>query len=97
MSNASILTSDAIKYNKDCSDFLCLKDGTLLGDYRYCQLSTKCRQIGYRDGKPFPMESHYCKVIDPKTGEVAYWEYYCTGKCDNRERGERLEGDDKAS
>lgn len=90
-------TPDSIKYNKDCHDFVCLKDGTLFGDYRYCQLSTKCRQSDYVDDKPVPMETHYCKVVDPKTGETVNWEYYCTGKHDRRERGERLEGDERVS
>ena len=51
MNNKIIKTADAVKYNKYCPDFVCLRDGTLFGDYRYCQLSTKCRQVGYEDGK----------------------------------------------
>ena len=97
MNDNRIKTPDSIKYNKSCPDFVCLKDGTLFGDYRYCQLSTVCRQADYVNGKPVPMETHYCKVVDPTTNQVAYWEYYCTGKHDCRVREERLDGDEKVS
>ncbi len=90
-------SEDSVKYKKDCPDFIKLKDGTLIGDYRYCQLSTKCRQVGYKDGTPVPMETHYCEVKDPKTNETLYWEYFCTGLYDKREREARLAEDEKVS
>lgn len=90
-------TPDSRKYCKDCPDFVCLKDGTLLGDYKYCNLSTICTQAGYLNGKPMPMENHYCPVMRRSTGELSHYDYYCTGKYDKREREERLEGDEKVS
>lgn len=89
-------TPDSIKYKKDCPDFICLEDG-LMGDYKYCNLSTICTQAGYLDGKPVPMENHYCPVVDPKTNELSHYDYYCTGKYDSRHREERLAGDEEAS
>lgn len=90
-------TPDSIKYKKDCPDFVCLKDGTLIGDYKYCNLSTICTQAGYLNGKPMPMENHYCPVVDPRTNELLHYDYYCTGKYDTRHRQERLAGDEKIS
>ena len=88
---------DSIKYKKDCPDFVCLKDGTLIGDYKYCNLSTICTQSGYLNGKSVPMENHYCPVVNSKTNELSHYDYYCTGKYDLRAREERLSGDDKVS
>lgn len=90
-------TPESMKYRKDCPDFICLKDGTLLGDYKYCDLSTICTQTGYLDGNAVPMENHYCPVIKQSTGELSHYDYYCTGKYDKRHREERLAGDEKIS
>lgn len=92
----SMATSDSVRYKKDCKDFLCLNDGTITKDCKYCDLSRECRQIDIVDGQPVPMESHYCPVVNPSTGEVVEWEYYCTGKHDIRPKKERIE-DDKVS
>lgn len=58
--------------SKDCSDFCPLKDGTLAGDKKYCDLSFQCRQFG--------MRSEFVKALDPKTGEVIFHDYLCTGQ-----------------
>lgn len=90
-------TSDSIRYKKCCPDFICLSDGTIYRECKYCDLSLKCRQVGYVNSKPMPMEQHYCPIVDPRTGETISWDYYCTGMYDKRAREERIEGDDKIS
>jgi hypothetical protein len=88
-------TKDSIKYNKDCDDFQCLEDGTIVRECRYCNLSLHCRQIDIGlDGKSIPMESHYL-VLTAKDGEP-FHELFCTGLYDLRSRSERIE-DDKVS
>lgn len=89
-------TLDSINYNKDCKDFICLNDGTIYRDCKYCNLSTKCRQIDLVLGSPVPMESHYCPIVNPNTNEIVEWEYYCTGMHDTRPLNERKE-DEKIS
>lgn len=89
-------TQDSIKYNKDCEDFKCLDDGTIVKECRYCDLSLVCRQIGVlHNGEVVPMESHYLPIVDA-SGEVASHELFCTGMYDLRPKKERLE-DDKVS
>ena len=89
-------TQDAIKYAKDCADFVCLDDGTLMRECRYCNLSLQCRQIDIgADGKAIPMESHYLPVYNA-VGELVSQELFCTGMYDLRPYKERLE-DDKVS
>jgi len=90
-------TADAIKYNKDCCDFTCLNDGTIYRECKYCNLSLQCQQVDMVGTKPISMESHYCPVVDPTTQEIVEWEYYCTGKHDNRPLDERKDNDDKIS
>ena len=89
-------TPDSIKYGKHCDDFICLNDGTIMGEHRYCNLSTMCRQSDLVNGKPVPMENHYLPVKDMMTGEILEWQYFCTGQHDIRPLKERIE-DDKAS
>jgi hypothetical protein len=89
-------TTDAQKYRKDCPDFECLDDGTIVGECKYCNLSLVCRQVDIVNGQTIPMESHYLPVVDPRTGEVVEWQYFCTGMHDLRPYRERLE-DDKAN
>jgi hypothetical protein len=61
---------------KDCVSFVALKDGTINGDERYCELSFKCKQSG--------MASRYVEIVLPD-GEVIY-ESLCTGmKIKNKE------------
>ena len=87
-------TPDSVKYKKDCSDFVSLNDATLTKDYRYCELSTQCRQVDIlRNGKSVPMEANYLPMIDTATGEVVSQELYCTGMHDNRSLPERIEDD----
>jgi len=57
--------------DKDCPDFVPMKDGTILGDKKYCDLSFQCKQIGYY--------SEYCKFFDAN-GELVEQDYLCTGK-----------------
>lgn len=90
-------TTDSNKYNKDCGDFVCLDDGTVVGECRYCNLSLVCRQIDVlSDGSVVPMESHYLPIADGKTGEIIAHELFCTGMYDLRPLKEREE-DDKVS
>lgn len=89
-------TPDSIKYNKDCWDFISLSDGTVVGDYKYCDRSEQCHQTGLINGRPVQMESHYLPIIDYNTGEVIEWQYFCTGMYDLRPLKERIE-DDKVS
>lgn len=86
---------DSTKFKKQCEDFQKFDDGTITGDYHYCNLSLYCRQIGIDlDGKAIPMESHYLTVI-AEDGET-YYDLFCTGMHDLRPYKERLT-DDKVS
>lgn len=88
-------TKDSKKYNKDCSDFQSLEDGTIIRECRYCNLSLQCRQIDIGlDAKAIPMESHYL-TLTTEEGEV-FHELFCTGMYDLRPHKERIE-DDKVS
>ncbi len=89
-------TSDSIKYNKNCFDFQSLRDGTITGECKYCNLSLNCRQVDLSGGNPIPMEANYLPIADPKTGEVIEHQLFCTGMWDLRPLKERLE-DDKVS
>ena len=86
---------DSIKYNKHCFDFICLNDGTTIGESRYCNLSQSCRQVDQSvDGQTLPMESHYLPMIG-LDGELCH-DLFCTGMWDLRPYKERIE-DDKVS
>ncbi len=88
-------TRDSIKYSKDCGDFQCLEDGTIIGECRYCNLSLHCRQIDIgMDAKAIPMEAHYLTIM-AAAGEE-FHELFCTGIYDLRSINERIE-DDKVS
>ena len=94
----TLITSDSTKYNKDCKDFCCLRDGTLTGDYKYCNFSKLCQQSDIdANGQPVPIESHICPVVIPITNQIIEYEQYCTGMHDLRSLAERIEGDDKIS
>ena len=88
-------TPDSLKYNKDCKDFVCLDDGTIVRECRYCNLSLQCRQVGIIDGKFVPMESHFLPIYDENGNYIAQ-ELFCTGMYDERPLEERTE-DDKVS
>lgn len=90
-------TPDSIKYNKDCRDFISLKDGTIAGEYKYCDRSEGCHQTDLINGRPVSMESHYLSIIDLTTGETMEWRYFCTGMYDLRPLKERIIEDDKVS
>jgi len=90
-------TSDSVHYKKDCMDFICLNDGTIYRECKYCEHSLVCRQVDLLNGKPILMESHYCPVVDPITQKTTEWQYYCTGKYDHRTLIEQQDGDDKIS
>lgn len=89
-------TTDSIKYEKDCGDFISLEDGTITKEYRYCNRSEQCRQVGMINGRTVQMKNHYLPITDPITGEVMEWQYFCTGVYDFRPLKERIE-DDKVS
>lgn len=55
---------------KDCADWVPLKDGTLTGDPKYCDLSLQCRQIG--------MKSDWYRFYNHATGTYEF-DYFCTG------------------
>ena len=89
-------TNDSAKYSKDCADFQCLDDGTIVGECRYCNLSLICRQIGVLpNGEVVGMESHYLPVLN-ENGELVAHDLFCTGMYDLRPYKERIE-DDKVS
>lgn len=89
-------TSDSIKYNKDCGDFISLEDGTITKEYKYCDRSEQCRQVGMINGRSVSMVSNYLPITNTITGEVIEWQYFCTGMYDLRPLKERIE-DDKVS
>lgn len=90
-------TQDSIKYSKQCFDFCCMDDGSIVGEYKYCNLSLGCRQIDVlSNGDPVGMEAHYLPIIDPQTKEVICEQLFCTGMHDLRPYKERLT-DDKVS
>lgn len=96
MSKINFRTPDSIKYKKDCPDFVSLKDGTFTGDYRYCQLSLNCRQVGVLpNGNFVTMEAHRLPLYD-EFGNKKAEELFCTGMFDLRPLKERIE-DDKVS
>jgi len=89
-------TQDSIKYKKDCDDFVCLDDGTIVRECRYCNLSLMCRQIDILpNGKEMPMEGNILPVYDEK-GQLAEHAIFCTGMYDLRPLKERLT-DEKVS
>jgi hypothetical protein len=80
-------TVDSIKHGKDCADFVCLEDGTIVKECRYCNLSLMCQQVDItEDGEYINMESHYLPIADPKTGEILEWQLYCTGMYENPDK-----------
>ena len=60
-----------VDLKKDCSDFVPLDDGTILGDRKYCNLSFQCKQVG--------MLGQYVEIRDFEDNLVTI-EYFCTGK-----------------
>ena len=89
-------TQDAIKYNKDCDDFVCLEDGTVVRECRYCNLSLVCRQVDIlHNGKEIAMEGHILPVYNAE-GHLVEHQIFCTGFHDYRPLKERME-DDKVS
>ena len=83
------VTPDALKYKKDCDDFVCLDDGTIVRECRYCNLSLVCRQIDILpNGQAMPMEANTLPVYNQK-GELTEYELFCTGMYDLRSRPER--------
>lgn len=89
-------TKDSKKYKKDCCDFICLEDGTMARECRYCNLSLICRQVDILpNGVTMPMKSHYLPMTNDE-GKIVAHEYFCTGMYDLRPLKERAE-DDKVS
>jgi hypothetical protein len=88
-------TLDSKMYKKACCDFLCLEDGTIIRECRYCNLSLVCRQVDVVNDEWIPMESHLLPITD-ETGAVVEHQLFCTGMHDLRPLNERIE-DDKVS
>jgi hypothetical protein len=89
-------TKDSVKYNKDCDDFQCLDDGTIMRECKYCNLSLVCRQTDILpNGTILPMEGHALPIYD-KFGTLIEHQLFCTGMHDLRPLKERIE-DDKVS
>lgn len=92
--NEETRTAASKKYKKHCYDFVCLNDGTVLGEPKYCQLSDECQQKDYDvTGKPIPMETHILPVLNSRTGEVVEHRLVCTGMLDVRPLNERRDDD----
>jgi len=62
---------DDVDAPKDCKDFIPLRDGTIKGDSKYCDLSFVCKQIG--------MYSEFVEIYDKDNNLIAR-DYLCTGK-----------------
>lgn len=58
--------------DKECQDFIAKKDGTITGEKKYCELSFQCKQLG--------MRTEFVTAVDPKTGEIIFHDYLCTGQ-----------------
>jgi hypothetical protein len=82
------------KYKKHCYDFVCLDDGTMLGESKYCQLSDQCQHKDYDiSGNLVPMETHILPVLNSRTGKVVEHRLICTGVIDRRSLNERRDDD----
>ena len=91
MSNFIIIpTEDSMKYRKNCTDFRCLKDGTLTGDERFCDRSFECEQTDFIKGKKVNMKVGLLIIKDDSTGKIIEHVPYCTGKYDFRPAQERI-------
>jgi len=89
-------TSDSIKYNKMCDDFICLDDGTIMRECKYCNLSLVCRQVDILyNGEAMPMEANLLPVYD-NNGVLVEHQLFCTGMYDFRPLKRRLK-DEKVS
>ena len=67
---SSIIIPGEQKHDKECLDWTPLRDGTRVGDCKYCDLSIECRQIGYK--------SDWYQFRNMETGEQNF-DYFCTG------------------
>ena len=92
--NEETRTDASKKYKKHCRDFICLNDGTKLGESKYCQLSDECQHTDYdMCGNSVPMEANIEPVFSPRTGEVVEHRLMCTGMLDIRPLNERRDDD----
>jgi hypothetical protein len=75
---------------KDCFSWVPLRDGTLTGDPKYCQLSLECKQIGMRgDYHTFTKSLLVSMGYNDEQIEKmypynlyldgVYFDYFCTG------------------
>jgi len=55
---------------KDCMEFEPLKDGTMKGDFKYCDRSLECRQLG--------MKTDWYEFYNHETSSFDF-DYFCTG------------------
>jgi hypothetical protein len=68
---------------KNCPDFIPLKDGTIKGDWKYCDMSKECRQFDPVTGMGFCSEWHeWYEFYTDENGKLAKekcMDYLCTG------------------
>lgn len=82
---SEIILKDGIleksRKDKDCQDFIPLDDGTLTGDWRYCQRSFICQQMHPNEaGVLIGCISHHMMIIDPNDPEKGeMYAAFCTG------------------
>jgi len=83
---------------KDCSDFVPLQDGTIKGDWKYCDRSKECRQFDPTTGMGFCSEWHeWYEFYTNENGKIVQekcMDYLCTG---NFPIFEERSDDEKAS
>jgi len=80
-------TLEDSRKDKDCQDFIPLNDGTLVGDWRYCQRSLICQQMHPNEaGILIGCISHHLMVKDPFDPEDEIFAAFCTGCLPKDER-----------
>lgn len=67
---SNIIIPGEAKHDKQCPDWVPLKDGTRCGDSKFCDLSTECKQLAMYT------EWHFFR--NEITGETDF-DYFCTG------------------
>ena len=70
--------------DKDCPNFIAMKDGTAAGEKKYCDLSHSCKQFDPVDGIGYYSEWwEYYEFYTDESGNIVkekVCDYLCTGK-----------------